>query len=149
MRGGLNLPLGSGVNPGAPMPHKFQRASDRDFRPWPGWEKGSMLRLLLLLATLPLLALQPASAAAYLPPGFIGISPQGPTSAEDFALMEEAGIRSVRLPMYWASIQPENPSVEKPNFSGFDRSVEMAAEHGMRVFPFLWDSPLGSPRTRC
>jgi hypothetical protein len=87
------------------------------------------------------LAVLPASAHAYLPPGFIGISPQNPSNTKDFDLMAEAGIDSVRLPMYWNGIQPKNPAYSKPNWSGFDAEVELAAEAGIRVMPFVWSSP--------
>jgi len=76
------------------------------------------------------LAVAPASANAYLPPGFIGISPQNPSNAKDFELMAEAGIDSVRLPMYWNGIEPRNPAHTKPNWSGFDAEVELAAKAG-------------------
>ena len=42
-----------------------------------------MARKLSLLTVIALLAL-PAAAQAYLPAGFIGISPQSPASAADF-----------------------------------------------------------------
>jgi polysaccharide biosynthesis protein PslG len=64
--------------------------------------------------------------------------------------MRSSGIRSVRLPLYWSQVQPENRFVEPPEFGGFDREVKLAAEEGIRVFPFLlrtpeWVSP--EPRT--
>jgi hypothetical protein len=101
------------------------------------------MRKLLLIAILVLLALPSAAAAAaaYVPPGFIGISPQSPADDEDFGLMEESGIESVRLPMYWEAIQAENPSLEEADFSGFDRLVGLAAKHGLRIFPFLYGTP--------
>jgi hypothetical protein len=100
-----------------------------------------MLRRVAVLVVLMALAAVPASASAYLPPGFIGISPQNPSNAKDFDLMAEAGIDSVRLPMYWAGIEPSDPSYSKPNWSGFDSEVELAAEAGIRVMPFIWSSP--------
>ena len=48
---------------------------------------------------------------------------------------------SVRLPMYWAGIQPETPFVSEPDFDGFDHEVRLAAEHDIRVMPFVWGSP--------
>ncbi|HVC07707.1 MAG TPA: hypothetical protein VND98_09020 [Solirubrobacterales bacterium] len=95
----------------------------------------------LPLAALVALALVPATARAYAPPGFIGISPQSVLAATDFELMEEAGIRSVRLPLYWSAVQPRNPSLGKPDWSGFDQDVRMAAEHGIAVFPDLYGTP--------
>jgi hypothetical protein len=100
-----------------------------------------MLRRVVLLLVLTALATAPASAHAYLPPGFIGISPQNPSNAKDFDLMAEAGIDSVRLPMYWTGIESKDPSYSKPNWAGFDTEVELAAEAGIRVMPFVWASP--------
>lgn len=98
------------------------------------------MRKFALLAVVVALAIVPASAHAYLPPGFIGISPQNPSSAKDFALMAEAGIDSVRLPMSWGGIEPTS-AYAKPNWVGFDSEVELAAEAGIRVMPFVWSSP--------
>jgi hypothetical protein len=87
--------------------------------------------------------LVPASAAsaARVPPDFVGISPQNAANKDDFALMKAAGLRSVRLPLYWIGIEPHSPYLVAPNWDEFDRSVGLAAEHGMSVFPFVWGSP--------
>lgn len=100
-----------------------------------------MRKLLLIFAALALFALPSATAGAYVPPGFIGISPQSALGDSDFELMEEAGVRSVRLPMFWPAIQQESPAVAEPDWSGFDRVVGFAAEHRIRVFPFLFATP--------
>ena len=100
-----------------------------------------MRKLLLISAALALIALPPATAGAYVPPGFIGVSPQSTLTGGDFELMQEAGVQSVRLPMFWSSIQQENPSVEEPSWAGFDRAVGLAAERRIRVFPFVWGTP--------
>jgi hypothetical protein len=97
-----------------------------------------MTRKILLFAVLALIAL-PSAAQAYLPAGFIGISPQNPASAKDFALMREAGIGSARLLLNWASIQEEG-SLDF-DWKGFDHEVELAAENGIRVMPFVIGSP--------
>lgn len=99
------------------------------------------MRRLAVLVVLMALAVAPASAHAYLPPGFIGISPQNPSNAKDFDLMAEAGIDSVRLPMFWAGIQGKNPAFAEPDWAGFDTEVELAAQAGIRVMPFIWSSP--------
>jgi hypothetical protein len=99
----------------------------------------------LLLALL----LLPAVARASVPPGFVGISPQSSSNKTDFELMEAAGLRSVRLPLYWAGVEPYSPHLASPDWSDFDHSVMLAAEHGMRVFPFVWGTPAwvaGEPR---
>jgi hypothetical protein len=98
-------------------------------------------KLVPVVAVAALLALPGSAGAALLPRGFIGISPQTPASRSDDELMAEAGIESVRLPLYWRAVEGESPLFAAPDWSGFDRSVELAAEAGMRVFPFVWGSP--------
>jgi hypothetical protein len=100
-----------------------------------------MARIFALLAVLAVLVAAPASAHAYLPPGFVGISPQNASTAKDYDLMAEAGIDSVRLSMFWSGIQGRAPSEGKPDWSAFDREVELAAEAGIRVMPFIWSTP--------
>jgi hypothetical protein len=101
-----------------------------------------MKRTLPILAALvALLALAPAAPAARAPGVFAGMAPQGPTGERDFALMESSGVTSVRLPMYWAGVQSDTPFVSEPDFDGFDHDIRLAAEHGIRIMPFLWGSP--------
>jgi hypothetical protein len=92
-------------------------------------------------ALLALLLLAPAAQAAQAPSSFAGMAPQGPTSEKDYELMESSGVGSVRLPMYWAGIQSETPFAAEPDFDGFDHDVRIAAEHGIRIMPFVWGSP--------
>jgi hypothetical protein len=87
------------------------------------------------------LLMLPAAAAAYLPPGFVGISPQNPLGHKDFELMSEAGVDNVRLPMFWSGIETKSPLVVKPDWSGFDKEVELAAEDDVRIMPFVLSSP--------
>ncbi len=99
-----------------------------------------MRKIPLILIALALLVPAP-SAEAYVSPGFFGISPQSPANDTDFSLMERAEVESVRLPMVWSAIQDEDPTLAEPDWEGFDRSVGLAAEHELRIFPFLWGSP--------
>lgn len=92
------------------------------------------------LLALVLLAL-PQAASGNLPPGFIGISPQNGPNERDFALMEEAGLRSVRLSLFWSQVEPVSPLLRDPDWVPFDRDVELAAEHGMSVFPVVLSAP--------
>jgi hypothetical protein len=96
---------------------------------------------ILTAALLALLVCAPAASAAQAPPAFAGMAPQGPTGERDFALMESSDVASVRLPMYWAGIQSETPFAAEPDFDGFDHDVRLAAEHDIRVMPFVWGSP--------
>jgi hypothetical protein len=96
---------------------------------------------LAIAAVLMALLVAPAAARAGLPPGFVGVSPQSPNNARDFELMRKAGVDSVRLPMNWASIEPNSPLSAEPDWSGWDNQVEMAAEAGLRVMPFIAGTP--------
>jgi Beta-galactosidase len=92
------------------------------------------------LAAVGLLALPPG-APAQTPPGFFGICPQGTTNEADFELMAEAGVRSVRLTLFWSQVEPVSPALQEPDWSYFDRDVELAAKYGMSVFPVVAASP--------
>jgi hypothetical protein len=98
------------------------------------------MRLAAAAVALSLLAL-PQAAAAKAPPGFIGISPEGIPSEADFGLMERAGVRSLRLPLFWSQVERVSPFLVQPDWKGFDRGVELAAKHGMRVLPVVSASP--------
>jgi polysaccharide biosynthesis protein PslG len=100
-----------------------------------------LIRKIAPIATALALLAMPAAATAAVPPGFVGISPQSSLSEADFELMERAGLHSVRLPLFWSAVEPADPFFEAPDWSGFDRNVELAARHGMRVLPFVWGTP--------
>jgi hypothetical protein len=100
-----------------------------------------MTRKILLILALALAALAPASADAYLPAGFVGVSPQNPASRADYKLMGEAGITSVRLPLNWIGIESQSPLAEEPNWSGFDDEVALAAAADIRIMPFITSTP--------
>src|ERR1700712_2520684 len=100
-----------------------------------------MTRKIALILALVLSAVAAPVAHAYLPQGFIGVSPQSPASSADFELMREAGVDSVRRPLNWSSIQPLSPTAADPDWDGFDHEVGLAAEAGIRIMPFLTASP--------
>ena len=101
-------------------------------------QKAKLATIALALA---LLAVPAQAAAAPAPAGFVGISPQSAPSDSDYELMAEADVFSVRLPLSWSQIEPVSPNAKPPDWSSFDRAVELAAEHGLRVFPFVWGTP--------
>jgi hypothetical protein len=86
-----------------------------------------------------LLGVGPARAAT--PPEFFGISPQGETDRRDFTLMEQSDVRSLRLPLFWRSVERFSPFLVDPDWSSFDHDVGLAAAHGIRVLPFVWGTP--------
>ncbi len=101
----------------------------------------TMARRLIPILVVALLAAMPAAAQAYLPEGFVGISPQNAGTQKDYELMAEAGIKSVRQPLVWAAVEPENPAFAERQWGYFDHEVRLAAKAGMEVFPFLVNSP--------
>ena len=94
-----------------------------------------------MIVVLGLAAAMPAAAQAYLPAGFIGISPQNSGTAKDYRLMAEAGVASVRFPLYWSVVEPENPAFSEREWRPFDHEVRLAAEAGLEIFPFITGTP--------
>jgi hypothetical protein len=100
-----------------------------------------MARRLIPILLVALLVAMPAAAHAYLPPGFVGISPQTTGTAKDYELMRQAGIKSVRQPLVWAAVEPQNPAFSERQWGYMDHEVKLAAEAGMEIFPFIVNSP--------
>jgi hypothetical protein len=99
--------------------------------------KGTLAAVMAVLGVL----VCSSPAPAQTPPGFFGISPQGTTNASDFELMAEAGVRSVRLPLFWSRMEAVSPFAAEPDWSAFDRDVELAARYGMEVLPVVGATP--------
>jgi polysaccharide biosynthesis protein PslG len=97
-------------------------------------------KLVVALAFSALAALPPVAGAA-VPPDFIGISPQSAPDDADYELMQEAGLKSLRMPLPWPQVEPVSPLYRAPDWSGFDLAVGLAARHGMTVMPFVASSP--------
>jgi hypothetical protein len=98
------------------------------------------LALLFLVATLATaLLLKAPSGAKALPPGFFGIVPQTALGKRDMARMRAGGVETVRTPVSWAGTQPA-PNGEY-EWSGFDKTVALAAENHLEVLPVLFGTP--------
>jgi len=80
-----------------------------------------------------------ASAAQALPAGFWGVVPQSRLDAEQFQRLSRGGVESVRIPVSWAAVQPNQGG--EFDWSGFDGEVEEAAKAGIKVLPFLSGAP--------
>jgi len=100
-----------------------------------------MRRALPTILAIGLLWAPGAAAQGIAPEGFVGISPQGTPTAGDYELMQLADVESVRLPIYWWVIEPQPANLYSPDWSSFDSEVALAAEHHMRVFPFVIGTP--------
>jgi polysaccharide biosynthesis protein PslG len=105
-----------------------------------------MIRLVVLVATLSLLAPAPASAARRLvPAGWLGVVADGPLTAPDFAAdgewdrLASSGAESVRTAFYWRDIQPGGPG--DADFSRTDPVVLAAAKRGLTTLPILQGTP--------
>jgi polysaccharide biosynthesis protein PslG len=116
------------------------RTVSRDVR------KGLLLLIATSVAVAGMLACRgPAGAATEsrgaAPPGFLNVVPQTAMTGEQATLLQQAGVRTIRAPLYWMSVEPDPPWFASPDWSGFDGLVRVAAAHDMSVLPFLWGSP--------
>ncbi len=90
---------------------------------------------LIAIATLGLAALAPARP----PRSFYGISPQTPISAADTNRMRHGGIGTMRVPLWWPSVQPTPTSGY--DWSGTDEIVAVAARAHIDLLPFFFGTP--------
>jgi hypothetical protein len=77
-------------------------------------------------------------AEAKPPPEFFGVVIAGQTTPQDFANMAATGIRTMRLMVFWPSVEASPGSF---NWGGYDYFIAQAAQHGIRVFPTLYGTP--------
>jgi lysophospholipase L1-like esterase len=100
----------------------------------------TFLRPLIVAAALAALAL-PASAGANEFAGIVAndvYSGNDAYRAKQFASQQAAGIGIIRQTLDWASVEVAPNSYD---FSGFNKFVEQAAQHNIRVLPVLFDTP--------
>ena len=95
------------------------------------------LGCLVGLAAVLLLCVPAPAAAKPVPRGFFGVVPQAPLSDQDLDRMQGV-VGTVRMPLYWFASEPRPGSYD---FEGFDAAVGAAAEHGIRVMPFVYGTP--------
>jgi hypothetical protein len=98
---------------------------------------GGLLLIALVLATV--LLLKAPSGAQALPPGFFGIVPQTQLGKRDLQRMHAGGVETLRMPVSWSGTQP-SPNGEY-DWSGFDKTVAMAAENDLEILPILFSTP--------
>lgn len=101
-----------------------------------------------LLAAMLAIALPASDAAAarrHVPQGFLGANASGPMLdpgvgvGSEFGLMTRAGVESVRVPLFWAAMQPSQAG--PIDFSVSDRLIGGAAARGLRVLPTVLTTP--------
>jgi hypothetical protein len=83
------------------------------------------------------LALAAPAAAAPLPGSYFGVVAQGELSASDFAGMEGI-VGTLRVPIYWSKVEQTPGGYD---FSEVDAIFGAAAEHGIRILPFVYGTP--------
>jgi polysaccharide biosynthesis protein PslG len=79
------------------------------------------------------------SAAQALPANFWGVVPQAYPTLEQMERLHRGGVQSVRIPIGWGSIQPQQGGPFE--WSGIDPQVETAAKAGVDLLPFLSGAP--------
>jgi hypothetical protein len=79
-------------------------------------------------------------ANAAVPPGFFGVMPQGPLTAEDYDLMDAANVGTLRFEIFWAGVDP-SPAADDLDWSGPDAVVGNAARSGIATLPFVSGTP--------
>jgi hypothetical protein len=79
-----------------------------------------------------------AATAAALPAKFFGVVPQSTLSQEQFNTLQKGKVKTMRVAIVWAGIQPKRGTFE---WGGVDEEVERAAKSGIELLPFLVGSP--------
>jgi hypothetical protein len=79
-----------------------------------------------------------AASAAAVPAKFFGVVPQSTLSQEEFTTLQKGGVKSMRVAMIWAAVQPQRGAID---WSSFDPIVERAANSGIELLPFVVGTP--------
>jgi hypothetical protein len=90
------------------------------------------------LAVVTALAVFAASAAA-LPSKFFGVVPQSVLSQEQFNTLQQGGVKTMRVPLSWGTVQPTRGA--KYEWGSFDPLIERAAKSGIELLPFVIGTP--------
>jgi hypothetical protein len=123
----------------------------------PAPRRRAALAAVFAMATLAL-SLGAAAPAGAVPPRpfaeFYGVSPATDLSAAEADRIGAAGAGTLRVPLYWPSIEPEPPAAdpgplpplpgqvtESKRWGQLDKQVEHAARAGLRVLPFVYGTP--------
>jgi hypothetical protein len=79
-----------------------------------------------------------AATASALPARFFGVVPQSEPTAEQWKTLAKGGVKTMRIPIEWAAVQPTRGPI---NWSVFDPFVEEAAKNNIELLPFLTSPP--------
>jgi Glycosyl hydrolase catalytic core len=91
-----------------------------------------------LLVAAALFASSAASAQA-VPAKFWGVVPQATPSFERMQRLKRGGVDSLRIPIFWANVQPVRDGVFE--WSSVDLIVANAAASGIEILPYLFGAP--------
>ncbi|HTR76416.1 MAG TPA: hypothetical protein VMH33_14290 [Solirubrobacterales bacterium] len=80
-----------------------------------------------------------AGSAAALPAKFFGVVPQSTLTQEQFTTLQKGGVKSMRVAMIWAAMQPNRGGAIE--WGSFDPIVERAAKSGIELLPFVVGTP--------
>jgi hypothetical protein len=80
-----------------------------------------------------------ATGAAALPSKFFGVVPQSVLSQEEFNTLQQGGVKTMRVPISWGSVQPKRGGAYE--WGSFDPLVERAAKSGIEILPFVIGTP--------
>src|ERR1700709_2554246 len=79
-----------------------------------------------------------AASASALPARLFGVVPQSEPTAEQWKTLAKGGVRTMRIPIEWAAVQPTRGPI---NWGIFDPFVEEAAKNNIELLPFLTSPP--------
>lgn len=94
--------------------------------------------MLLAAAITALAAGTGASAASAAPANFWGVVPQAVPTAEQFQRLKAGGVKSIRVPVPWTTVEATPGGF---NWSAVDPFFVGAATVGIEVLPFLYGAP--------
>ncbi len=80
-----------------------------------------------------------AGSAAAVPAKFFGVVPQSTLGQEQLTKLQQGGVKSMRVALVWASIQPTRGAAY--NWNEFDTIVERATHSGIELLPFAIGTP--------
>lgn len=73
------------------------------------------------------------------PPGFLNIAPQEGTSPAETRRMSQGGIESIKAPIAWSLVQPDNGDTF--HWGPYDAAFSSAAASGLSLLPVLYSTP--------
>jgi Glycosyl hydrolase catalytic core len=80
-----------------------------------------------------------AASASALPARFFGVVPQSEPTAEQFKTLSKGGVKSMRIPIEWAAVQPVRGGTF--NWAVLDPFIERAARANVELLPFFASPP--------